>query len=407
MQKIREIEAELREVQNRLNAAKKSLNKKRDEVNGYYQDRQRSVQDDYDATRAEITADYIEERDNTEKEFRSAYVGLCICKRCVRPFEPYQRASLPGWKRCSVVGCTSAERYCLDCSSAPCPRCYAPICAAHECPHEFECRVQLRCGLFNGSIFNGIEAGCCGEATASTVHCKRCSVQTCQKCRINGHCPSCHMLLRNGNRAPVAIPWGSEEYGKERSRIGLPTSEDGRGRGAYGSVKYRGQFQHFIETDPPMTVQVQLPARALKKKRERDEEVLARFNNYKRQRRSSEGPPVVLRQPTSLRIIKGISFPRVPSLSCFGITLHENGHPATRYGAGACLVIKHFPLERSHSLLVEQDFILAVNGTCVFDVGSGVALMKFKEITSLVKKTDEGADLVLDVVRFDELQTRP
>ena len=404
MQKIREIETELREVHNRLNAAKKSLNKKRDEVNGYYQAQQRSVQDAYDATRAEITADYIEERDNTEKEFRSAYFGLCICKRCVRPFEPYQRASLPGWKRCSVVGCTSAERYCLDCSSAPCPRCYAPICAAHECPHEFECRVQLRCGLFNGSIFKGIEAGCCGEATASTVHCKRCSVQTCQKCRINGHCPSCHMLLRNGNRAPVAIPWGSEEYGKERSRIGLPTSTDRRG--AYGSVRYRGQFHHFIETDPPMTVQVQLPVRALKKKRERDEEVLARFKNYKRQRKSSK-TPVVLRQPTSFRIIKGISFPRIPSLSCFGITLQENGHPATRYGAGACRVIKHFPLERSHSLLVEKDFILAVNGTRVFDVGSGVALLKFKEITSLIGKTDEGADLVLDVVRFDELQTRP
>ena len=68
----------------------------------------------------------------------------------------------------------------------------------------------------------------------------------------------------------------------------------------------------------------------------------------------------------------------------------------------------YFPLgARSYSLLVEQDFILAVNGTRVFDVGSGVALMKFKEITSLIRKTDEGADLVLDVVRFDELQTRP
>ena len=59
------------------------------------------------------------------------------------------------------------------------------------------------------------------------------------------------------------------------------------------------------------------------------------------------------------------------------------------------MVVRHFPLERSHSLLVDKDFILAVNGTRVFDVDSGVALMKFKEITSLIRKTDEGADLVL------------
>lgn len=174
-----------------------------------------------------------QKRNEFESDFFSCY-GFSICQKCIRPFHPQQRASLTGHRRCSVAGCTSAERYCLACSSAPCRRCFSPLCAAHEAPHEIECysnaRVRKICGydIVKGIMHLGIKNGCCGKNMAEGVaqQCFICHIDVCSKClpkdtphRCPRHVPGYDTAgKRIKHNPPIRIRWGAPEYCKERQR---------------------------------------------------------------------------------------------------------------------------------------------------------------------------------------------
>ena len=321
---IQEMEAQLREMRNKLFEANEAVTSKRDEINEMYHYETQLIQDDFDEKRVKIAEGYLEERGKLQNDFSSSYFGFRICKRCVAPFEPTDRLSLPGWKRCSVVGCNSADEYCLECCSNPCPRCYAPICFAHEAPHEFECIVRRPCGyqFSSDDIFVGIGAGCCGEANRNLSKCVFCYVQTCANCNVENKCPKCH-LSRGQSRdesPPVRFLWKSEEYAQKRQLLGFPTSKDEARRnskqpqrGAFRSVVRHDSWNHFLETITPMeAAEIRNSAKTeLERKRKLDLGVKDRFDQFKRKRHSTSQMHLLITRPEKCRAIRDIMIPRV------------------------------------------------------------------------------------------------
>jgi len=226
---------EIQRLRRLLDRAEKQMHAKESEIQRAATERRAFIQREYDESRANAAADYFERRKKYEDDFMSCY-GFSICQKCLRPFHPQQRACLPGHKRCSVAGCSSAERFCLDCCSAPCRNCYQPLCSAHEICHEVECS-QVRskiCGydIKMHNMGKGIRHGCCGKVGSPSQQCLSCGVIVCFNCspkeveevgdvefpsyRYRPLCPSCDAGRKGIDRPPVRIKWGESEYQEER-----------------------------------------------------------------------------------------------------------------------------------------------------------------------------------------------
>lgn len=413
---IEMLEARLKKLRAKLVRANEAVDSRKEEITEMFEDETDRVQEDFDRERVKIAQKYIEEREKLEDEFSRSYFGLKICKRCASPFKPKERMSLPGWERCSVIGCDSANHYCLDCCSNPCPRCYAPICSAHEAPHEFECAGKLPCGYHykTGDVFCARSAGCCGGT--SSKRCFECMIQVCDTCRVQTKCPRCELQdrhRRDNALPPIRMPWGSAEYEKKRRLLNFPTNWDdaikyqqSRMKGAYHSINRTGAWNYFLDTTAPMEgVLKRIDAKnELEKKRKHDEEVKDSFDHFKRRRLSSSTKKdLPIHRREKCEVIHNVSIPRVfisdPN-STFGLFLFEN--MAAQHGKAAIHVANHFTADSSaESPLKENDLIIAVNEQTIFDQSTHFSLSR---VESLIRKTLPGKSLNLSIIRYEEFQ---
>jgi len=248
---------EIQRLRRLLDRAEKQMHAKESEIQRAATERRAFIQREYDESRANAAADYFERRKKYEDDFMSCY-GFSICQKCLRPFHPQQRACLPGHKRCSVAGCSSAERFCLDCCSAPCRNCYQPLCSAHEICHEVECS-QVRskiCGydIKMHNMGKGIRHGCCGKVGSPSQQCFSCRVIVCFNCspRYSRRlCPRCNARRKGIDRPPVRIKWGESEYREERKHR-IPRSYQ-RHRSRTGACGAYLSFNHScLRLVPPI-----------------------------------------------------------------------------------------------------------------------------------------------------------
>lgn len=217
---------EVKRLRRLLGQAETELMARQDAIKVDIETERDVIQAKYNEKRLSAVARYYKQRNEFHDAASTKYC-LLICMGCSQPFKPRPRSSLPEWDRCSEKGCISSEKFCRDCTSGPCARCLAPVCAAHAQAHELLCQRQdAMCG-FNpktGSIEEGIiKKGCCGARCYNAESCQSCGVRVCDGCSVGdftseSESPHCLGCSGENNSLHPRSKRAGPEYQRARKR---------------------------------------------------------------------------------------------------------------------------------------------------------------------------------------------